>query len=522
VLSLALGAGLYDVLTVLKSDPRRFPKLDVSFSSTQPLAVPVIVNLSGNGIRLRFDGSEQRLRLIEIIDLDRDRFTVRNEPLSPASDAPTSHVNLLYRRVYQLFGASYPGEYIKPADGATKGTYVVSYPGIALTFPIEPSAWSPNVDHAKMLSTSGAFVSSIALFEGRSWPEARKYLFDGKPAFPRSLNPAPRHKEGLPDEIEMIRVTSEGKLEVIRRSSFAVSIRLHNTTAQDLITDLGPPDAIYKRPNEVAETPPKPAARVPRRRSSTAMARVGSYGSTPSSISSSNTDTYDADFEGDDAIDGPDVVRGEDQYYCYFQHGLDVLLSSSITSNRGPAAASHASQSRVRRVVMHGNVPGSYPFNRHRRCRWSLDYIRPALEETSKNPPQNSNKHDNERHDTDTDNNDPITSETNFYTSAHARLLRHFAGVWPEKDMKEGMVLVRDWNGDSPTGSAVLIGRGGGGGDSEVEDEEEEGNHEMTGLGEGFGGVGGEQWLKNTRLYKFPGVMFEVMHNGAVSALTVY
>ena len=101
-----------------------------------------------------------------------------------------------------------------------------------------------------------------------------------------------------------------------------------------------------------------------------------------------------------------------------------------------------------------------------------------------------------------------MTSETPF-DAIHSSLLSAFKDVWPEKDMKEGMVIVRDWGGDdSPSGTAVLIG-----GDMDEDDEEEEESPDKD---------GGEQWLKNTQLYKFPGLMFEVMHNGAVSALTIY
>lgn len=475
---ITLGAGLFDVLTALNNDSKRFPQLDVVYSSQTPLTVPILVTLPENGIRLRFDGPEQRLRLIEIIDLAKDKFTVKNDPLISGSDESTAKPSLLYRRVYQIFGASYPGEYIKPTNGTASGTYVVSYPGIALNFPLDPSTWSPDIDHAKMLSTSAAAVTSIAIFEGKSWSEARKGIYTRKPTFPRSLQTAPRHKEGMPDETDMVNIVGPGKLEIVRRTTFAITITLHETTAQDLITDLGAPDAIYKRPGETNDIPQRPV-RAPRRRSSNVVPR-GSYGSTPSSVSSTNTDTYDADFEEDDAIDGPDIVRSEDQYYCYYQHGMDVLLSATAGS-KASAPVSASPRSKVTRVIMHGNIPGSYPFNRHRRCRWILGHV-----------PSAKNAKD-----------DLITSETDFY-SAHPRLLDHYKGVWPEKDMKEGMVLVRDWNGDSPSGSAILIG--------EESDEEEEAGWDRN----------KEQWLKNTRLYKFPELMFEVMHNGVISGLTVY
>lgn len=465
-----LAAALYDVLTALKVDHKRFPKLDVSYSPSNPLTVPVVVELPENGLRLRFDGSEQRLRLIEILDIDKDQFTVKNEPVIHAHDQTAGPSQLMYRRVYQLFGASYPGEYIPPSKGSRLGTYVVSYPGIALSFSLDSSAWSPQVDHAKMLAEAGASVSSVAIFEGKSWAEARKDIFTRTPSLPQSLLPITRHKEGSPDEVEAVTIQANNKLQFLRRSGLPVTVLLGETTAQDLINDFGPPDSTYKRPGDMSDATLRPA-RVSRRRSSSVVPR--SFGSTPSSISSTNTDTYDADFEEDDGIDGPDVVRHEEQYYCYFHHGFDALLGPADAPK---GLASTSSQPVVNRIIFHGNVPGSFEFNRHRRSRWSLEHVKGASS---------------------------ITSESKF-PEVHDQLVGNFSNQWPEKDMKEGMVIVRDWAGDSPSGSAILIGEG-------AESEEEE-----------AWGKDGEQWLKNTQLYKFPGLMFEVMHNGAISALTVY
>lgn len=471
-----LGAGLYDILTALKNDQKRFPKIDISYSSRTPLSLPVIVELSQNGLRLRFDGPEQRLRLIEIIDLEQDQFTVKNESLISTSDVSNrpGRSPLLYRRVYQLFGASYPGEFIPSVPPSPTGTYVVSYPGIALSFTLESSAWSPEVDHAKMLADRMSTVSSIAVFEGKSWAEARKHLFTGKSNFPQSLSNNPRQREGLPDEIDNISIQQDNKIEFFRRTNLPVTVTIGKTTAQDLINDFGPPDSTFKRPGDTSEGTIRPS-RGSRRRSSSVVPR--SFGSTPSSLSSTNTDTYDADFEEDDGIDGPDIVRPEDQYYCYFHHGFDVLVGSATEHATG-TLSSTASQPVATRIIFHGNVPGSFEFNRHRRCRWTLARTN--------------------------DNSTELTSESSFPT-IHEQLVAQFKNEWPERDMREGMVIVRDWAGDSPSNSAILIG--------ESADEEEE---------ESWGHEGGDKWLKNTQLYKFPGLMFEVMHNGAITALTVY
>ncbi|GAB7357685.1 hypothetical protein MBLNU459_g0174t1 [Dothideomycetes sp. NU459] len=496
-----LGASLYDTCTALRADSKTFRKLELSYSAQDPLQHPVIVNLPENGIRLRFDGPDQRLRLIEILDFHRSRFTYKNEDLVPhhAPNAATygkPQSPLVYRRVYQLFGPSYPGEFIPPKDGTGTGIYVLSFPGIALSFPLQASAWSTNADHPTFLTTSASPVTSIAIFEGTTWPEARADLFLRTPAAPRSSAVAARPRETAPDEVEYVKVHGAGQLEVLRRTSPPFWIVLSQTTPQDLITELGPPDQICRRPHNEDDSPRKPIGNGVRRASS-AMPR--SYGSTPSSVSSTNTDTYETEFDDDDAGEGVDSVQVNEQYFCYFEHGFDILLgpptdisplpvtSGDNTQFQKPASISD-SQTTVTRVIMHGNIPGSYPFNRHRRSRWSLQYLPDDL----------------------------ITSESKF-NDFHQGLLQAFKGIWPEKEMQEGMVIVRSWGGDSdsPSGSAILIG---GEMDEDMEDMEGSGWDKE---GDGSGN-GSEQWLKNTRLFKFPGLMFEVMHNGAVSALTVY
>lgn len=329
-----------------------------------------------------------------------------------------------------------------------------------------------------------------------TWPEARRDLFIRKPSNPRSSAVAARPRETAPDEIEYVKVHGAGKLEVLRRSSPAFWIVLSQTTPQDLITELGPPDQICRRPQIEEDSPRKPVSNGARHATSM-LPR--SYDSTPSSVSSNNTDTYETELDDDEAGEGTDATQANEQYYCYFEHGFDILLGPPTDISPLPVncaqdeqitqPATSDSHVSVTRVILHGNIPGSYPFNRHRRSRWSLNYI---------------------------PNKDTITSESKF-NDIHPTLLKAFNGIWPEKEMQEGMVIVRSWGGDSdsPSGSAILIG---GEMDEDMEDMEGSGWNKEG----GESGNASEQWLKNTRLFKFPGLMFEVMHNGAISALAVY
>lgn len=430
-------------------------------------------------------------------------FAYKNGELVPAHALPNGQSYLTYKRVYQLFGPAYPGEFINPDDDSGMGLYVLSWPGHSVTFPLPVAAFTPTKDHAAMLTASASPATALAIYEGRFWPEVRNHIFTYIPTNPRSSSLLGRPKEGPADEVEHVNVHGAGKVELLRRSGSKTWIILSQTTPQDLIAELGPPDAMMPRSRLNDDLPQKTINN--NRRASQVMQR-GSYGSTPStSFSSTNTDTYETDFDEDEEANGADANHAnEQQYYCYFEHGFDILLGPPTEISPLPKGTEETDEVprstlttieghlTVTQIIFHGNVPGSYPFNRHRRSRWTLRYI-PASES-------------------------PITSES-LFPSFHQTLVKSFSHIWPAKDMLEGMVIVRSWGGDtdSTTGSAILIN-----GEMDMDEDMEIINDNDGWEREKKDDTGDEQWLENTKLYKFPGLMFEVMHNGAVSALTVY
>lgn len=128
-----------------------------------------------------------------------------------------------FRHIYdKLLGPTYGGEYIPPKseDANAKGTYNLSYPGIAFNFPVQHSTFSPKKDFISLLSSSATGpATSMALFNGESWQKARGTLFTAPPPNPRALALAGKSKEGGPDEIELVRIQGEGRIELVRRSS---------------------------------------------------------------------------------------------------------------------------------------------------------------------------------------------------------------------------------------------------------------------------------------------------------------
>lgn len=477
---LHLGASLHEVTTLIKEDKQTYPAIHLHHSSTEPVNTPVVIVLPQNGLRLRFDGPDQRLRLIEVMDFRKARLAYRGSEIVKTHEDSIANASLDFRRCYTVFGASFPGEYHAPKNGGQWGSYVVSWTGLAFTFPLQDALYHPEKDHVAMLGSSAAQpATQMALFEGNSWPEARKELFVRTPTGARSSTLSHRSKDQLPAEVEYANIEGNGKVQLIRTPpSGSFLIILNQTTPQDLVTELGPPDAVRKRDPETT------TIQQPTHRRASSMSKPvngrGHTGSQPSSYSSTGTDTFDADFSSGEADDEPTDRSSRETFWCYFHHGMDVLIGppSASTSTDNPAARptplSAAPHLVVTKLILHGNVPGSYTFNRHRRLRWTIPL--PSIPYAT-----------------------DLNSEANFNTTLKPALLQAFEGTWPESEMARGKVVNRTWGG-SPSDSSFFLPDAG-------EDLVE--------------GLGSEQWLGNTRVYSFPGLGVEVGESGVVCNLSV-
>lgn len=437
------------------------------------MTTPVIVTLPHNGIRLRFDGIDQRLRLIELLDFTKTRLTYKGSELVKKQEDGSSAT---FKRIYQLFGASYPGEYIAPKTGRV-GTYVLSWPGIAFNFPLQHSAWAPDKDHVSLLGSHAASPATrMAVFEGNSWPDARRPLFVKNPSGPRQPAISNQPRDALPSEVELAAVRGAGKISFLRRAPAApLEITLNETTPQDLITELGPPDATHQRDQRALQEETSLARP---RNNSRSLSNGRPHATPPSSYSSTGTDTFETDFDSGDAEDELAERVGRETFWCYFGHGMDILVgppseqASMEANGENLTPLSSSPHLVVLKVVLHGNIPGSYAFNRHRRLRWTIE-----LRDASS-----------------------LLSSEHAFDDIKPDLMQAFHNVWPESEMGRGKVVNRTWGADPSESSFFLP-------DAEKDLVE--------------AGSGSEQWLGNTKLYSFPGLTFEVLTNGAISALTV-
>ena len=197
-------------------------------------------------------------------------------------------------------------------------------------------------------------------------------------------------------------------------------------------------------------------------------------------------------------------VAAAEHFYNYYYHGFDVLISQPTqispplpifepgeedSHNTDELSAQPLNHLTVTKIIVHGNVPGSYQFNRHRRSRWVLEHVPSELYR------------------------EPLSSETHFsYISTRLKEVfkPHYQTEEQERLQQRGMALNRGW-GDSPGSSCELLG-----GWEDSSGKRSKLANAGSVVAESGAAVG------SVELFGFPGMIFEVLKNGAVSALTVY
>ncbi|KPI45389.1 uncharacterized protein AB675_386 [Cyphellophora attinorum] len=488
---MTLGLSLHTVISKIKSHPQDYPNIDLSHSSSHPTTQPIILTLPANGLRLRFDGPDQRLRLVEVLDFSKNSLAYKNtdlvkhaRPMEDGQAPDPAQARPSFRHIYnRLFGPAYKGEYTPPETGHRRGTYTLSYPGLAFLFPIDHKSWSDKADFVSMLSSSATGpATSMAIFEGSSWPEARSSLFGASTSLVEASQIIDSSTETSPPEISIVHLRGGGQLEFLRLNGHVTTVQLNETTPQDLVAEFGPPDAIYRKDDSRISIHATAQPHSGRRRSSNISPNLEPI----DNASRSSVRSYSGDSDAS-SISG--IRRDEDDaqpawtaecFYNYFHHASmrSFLIPRRITMDSSSLV--------VTKIILHGNIPSSYNFNRHRRLRWAIRLPNPNSQ------PQ-----------------DP-TSETPFSDiSSTLRRVWHstYGSAEEEAQQQRGMVLNRGWGDSSPDSSIEILGG-----------FEEEGK-EQTSAGQPRDQ---EMVSDTTELFGFPGMLFEVLKNDAVSCLTLY
>lgn len=333
-------------------------------------------------------------------------------------------------------------------------------------------------------------------------------------------------------------------------------IQLGRTTPQELFAELGPPDAVYRKSDQHlsihrARTHSGNSESTTGSRRSEDHAydshdegsplRGGDGSATADGTSEEQTEEDEAEDTGnEDSGDDQDLDDSEDCFYNYFHHGFDVLISRPVEPSDDPpfytSGQPTATQQRegtpsssprsggeakggecglkdgitstssplvATKIILHGNVPGTYGFGRHRRIRWTIPFL----------------PHANEPGD--------IDSETPYPNIAEALNFEFKDLEVSEEERRQrerGMALNRGWGesvgnsmevlGNWDEGSSMggpLTGKRGGQGKGKVDMQ-----------GSGLAALGAKNGMGSSVLYGWPGLVFEVGRGEVVSGLTVF
>lgn len=274
---------------------------------------PIIIHLKANGIRLQFDPEMQYLRLIEVLEWGKAKLTYKSTDLGGHS--PPSFGQIYHK----VFGPTYPGVFNENTN-----IYTLSYPGIAFNFKIPPNSGIKKgfEGFIKYLSQASApCCDCFAVFLGSNWSSACDSLFvNDELKIHADLG---LKSETTPREVSHITWDkSSDKSRLSLSISFLIHPSLKTTdtykcmmgvwTPQSAIITLGPPDErLFKEDSRLSIHNPQ----------------------------------------------NPDDVNA-DLFFNYFRYGFDICFDTLLDPPK------------MKKIILHGNLPGSLSFQKYKRCRW--------------------------------------------------------------------------------------------------------------------------------------------------------
>ncbi|KAJ2956512.1 hypothetical protein NQZ79_g7622 [Umbelopsis isabellina] len=355
-----IGTSIWEIISFLRERSSFFPQVELKYSQEDPLGLDFIISLPQNGLNLRCDGSLQRLRCIECYDISKVKLIYQNNDVRP----------------------TYPGEF-----DASESAYSLNYPGLSFTFPI-PSR------HQELYSSSTELplefpdgttpiANHVYVYNGsQNWrqcslPNLQKIISEN--------NNSTQGRYGKKGRREVERVIAEPNVGITlifplgntsvgtsdshsedssttsAASGGTVKVLVRSTTPQDLLSDLGKPSCIFYKEED--------------------KMRIHSVLDEPSSDKGKpdNGDEEDTTSESENVVSGENAVdkgieaaQPADYFFNYFYLGIDVLFDGSA----------HV----CKKIVLHGNIPGHFDFQRYKRCPFVLRFS--SAQMASKSAPE--------------------------------------------------------------------------------------------------------------------------------------
>jgi len=323
-------------------------KIEILYDGKNPLRADIVLKLVDDEIVLRFESRTQRLKFIEVNNVNRVSMAYSGTKFSGITDEEATFV-----KIYQVFGPTYPGFFEKSTC-----TYYLSYPGITFVFPI-PLAYANLFDPQKSGDGTGGSNNRTDDVNNGNTSNNREHIMPME--FPDGTTPIATHvyvynghdfrNPNLPQDFDhdsfadtiarYVNVIVGKGITVhndLAASSEHKSISFYDTT-QDVLMALGAPNNIYYKKHDklrIHATKPKKS------RTENENTNVG------------HSDSLSV--TADDAASKE--LTAVDYFYNYFSLGFDIMFNGQTHM--------------VQKIILHTNFPGSKDFNIYVKCNFRI------------------------------------------------------------------------------------------------------------------------------------------------------
>ncbi|XP_050432757.1 PHAF1 protein CG7083 [Adelges cooleyi] len=308
-----LGMHFCQAVAIIQSQVGIIKGVQVLYNDKNPLSVDLILDLPQDGIRFVFHPVNQRLKMIEIVNLKNIKLQYCGVLFNAPEVMPT------IEQVEHTFGATHPGVF-----DAEKQTFTLNFRGISFCF---------NVDSKFQAGNAQCGLGSLQFANGASPNVSRVIIFSGHPIPGQDMLSVPSHPlscyKGLTylERLDVQRdhrstkgfqvqfylegsgVNRGRKVSHTREIQFGMS-------CQDVTSMLGTPSQVFYKSEDKMK------------------------------IHSPNIHKHIT------------VPRRSDYFFNYFTLGFDILFD----------AKTH----KVKKFIVHTNFPGHYNFNIYHRCEFNI------------------------------------------------------------------------------------------------------------------------------------------------------
>ncbi|KAL1479212.1 hypothetical protein MTO96_052038 [Rhipicephalus appendiculatus] len=310
--TLHMGMAFSQVVHILQQQFRIIKGVQIIYNEQCPLDSDLVILLSEDGIRLSFDSSSQRLKVIEVTDMSKVKLTYCGSTFCSPEVLPTR------QQIDDCFGATHPGEY-----DASQQMFVLHFRGLSFSFLADPKckldAALGSSPTGQLPNGSSPLVSRMAIYYGNSLADTRP------PPLPLCCFGNQSFLEGLEvlregDTTLGVRLTLLTEAYETSRLSGPIQKKLTRSvhfgdSVQDVVWALGSPNKVFYKEEDKMKIHAQDSHRLL-------------------------------------------AARASDYFYNYFTLGMDVLFD----------AQRHV----VKKIVLQSNYPGHFNFQQYYRCPFRL------------------------------------------------------------------------------------------------------------------------------------------------------